>query len=232
MPILRTDVRRRLASRAGIDEKHMHRKMAGKNKRIKEAASKAVQIDQKRRLTPKRQATEAITRTFLGKEMYRISPRTMIRDTIYDLLRAHKFSDATLFWLFPQKESFYGFSEKGLKGPGAYYRPKVRLDDSFRQFIWMIKSQGQLLFGKKISSCVIFGMEYDEQTKDCYVSLPRQDRIYHNVPKALFDLWKKGSSTCITSDPSKKRWWWIGKSPSLGAFYTKHIKGKYISDRV
>lgn len=54
-------------------------------------------------------------------------------------------------------------------------------------------------------------------------------RNYHylGVPLAVFNQWWEGAATCRTNDKSSLRRWHAGDTPSLGAFYNQHIRGRY-----
>ena len=49
----------------------------------------------------------------------------------------------------------------------------------------------------------------------------------YKVPFLVYQGWRDGEAACKTWDTSKLKRWKPGKSPSRGAFYDQHIKGKY-----
>jgi hypothetical protein len=67
---------------------------------------------------------------------------------------------------------------------------------------------------------------------DVHVQLDDRQYTYVLVPQEVFDRWFQGKASCITDDVGKmtgkhRKKWIKGKTPSLGAFYNKYIKGKY-----
>jgi hypothetical protein len=64
-----------------------------------------------------------------------------------------------------------------------------------------------------------------------HVSMNGSWYTYFKVKESVFLRWQAGLASCITDDPQgnkihRKRWV-KDKTPSLGAFYNKYIKGRY-----
>ena len=93
--------------------------------------------------------------------------------------------------------------------------------DKRAQFFWSIKSKF------KLTSSFVSELDYDMNTGNVHVLLSNEAYTFFNVPEAIFSAWTKGAATCQTSDSGKKKKWWIGKTPSLGAFFNHYIKNKY-----
>jgi hypothetical protein len=69
-----------------------------------------------------------------------------------------------------------------------------------------------------------------------YVSFNGNWYTYSHIKESVFKRWQAGLASCITDDPQggskmhRKRWI-KGKTPSLGAFYNRYIKGGYACSR-
>ena len=99
--------------------------------------------------------------------------------------------------------------------------------DKRKQAVWTVKSTLQRVLRRELSSSFVQSLEYD--TEENYADFVLSGKKYRafNVPEAIFVSWTKGAATCQTSDNGKKKKWWIGKTPSLGAFFNHYIKNKY-----
>ena len=99
-----------------------------------------------------------------------------------------------------------------------------------KQRRWTVKSTAQKLLGKDLSSSFVSQLDYNTENGDVDVVLSGKKYRFFNVPEAIFNSWTKGGATCQTSDSGKKKRWWLGKTPSLGAFFNTYIsspmKGK------
>ena len=104
---------------------------------------------------------------------------------------------------------------------------KKAKSDKRLQGRWAFKSKVQRFFGIQLSSSFVSELQYLSEENKVYVILSNKKYTFLNVPEAIFTAWTKGASTCVTSDSGKKKRWWIGKTPSLGAFFNTHIKPKY-----
>lgn len=98
--------------------------------------------------------------------------------------------------------------------------------DKRRQFRWQIKSAAQKLLRKKISSSFVHYLSYNIETGTVNCILGKKKYSFLNIHETIFNAWRKGAASCKTSDTGKKKEWWIGKTPSLGAFFNQHIKNK------
>lgn len=98
-----------------------------------------------------------------------------------------------------------------------------------RQAIHERRSATRVQRGRRLQSSFIAMLEYDEISGYATVYMKNGSSYrYANVPRRIFQAWKAGRATCKTDDHRKwKKRWWIGKTPSLGAFYNQKIKGKY-----
>lgn len=82
--------------------------------------------------------------------------------------------------------------------------------------------------------------QYDEDNQKLFVQFlgkypNRQGPVYSydNVPKVIFDLFKKGSVPARTDGKNQWGKWWKGKVPSIGAsMYTLLKNGPYPYQRV
>ena len=83
-----------------------------------------------------------------------------------------------------------------------------------------------------IPSSFVDELEWVGDGRVC-VSLNGNWYTYLHVKESVFARWAAGLASCITDDPiggkknlHRKRWI-KGKTPSVGAFYNKYIKGRY-----
>ena len=77
----------------------------------------------------------------------------------------------------------------------------------------------------KLPSSFVDVLEYDRMTSQVRVILGGRPYIFHDVPAHVFERFFAGEAVCRTAD---RHWrWWIGKYPSLGAFFNAHIKNIY-----
>ena len=96
-----------------------------------------------------------------------------------------------------------------------------------KQRRWRLKSGIKRMMNLQLDSSFVGYMSYDNQSNNVDVLLSGIKYRYFNVPEAIFNAWTKGAATCMTSDSGKRKQWWIGKTPSLGAFFNHYIKNKY-----
>jgi hypothetical protein len=116
-----------------------------------------------------------------------------------------------------------------------FARELVRQDEPItfgrlaRQAIHERRSATRIQERRGLTSSFIDSLEYDELSGYAYVYMKNGSSYrYANVPRRVFMAWKAGRATCKTDDHRKwRKRWWIGKTPSLGAFYNQKIKGKY-----
>jgi len=81
--------------------------------------------------------------------------------------------------------------------------------------------------GRIIPSSWIFGLI---QLDTGYVIVRMGTRNYKSetpIPREIFERWSSGKATCRTNDTGLIKKFWIGKTPSLGAFFNKEIRGTY-----
>jgi len=212
--------RRRMAQKSGLEEEQIHLGRTNARKKIRENVSR--KFTGRSRINPETEITRAVS----GSS--RLSVRSIARKMVTGFLREG-------FITQPTAKFFLGGSDK--KFPALKQADETLLSkDKFRQILWQIRAQFQTLSGLMKSIC-IFGLEYEPATEDepnskTYVMFPTQERIYYRVPPEVIENWKIGAATCITFDPSGLKRWWLGKTPSLGAFYNSEIKGKYPSRRI
>jgi len=100
--------------------------------------------------------------------------------------------------------------------------------DKRAQAKWNLKSKLQRLIGQELDSSFVSELEYIQDEGKVWVLLSGRKYTFFNVPEAIFTSWTKGAATCQTSDSGKRKKWWVGKTPSLGAFFNSYIKPKYI----
>jgi len=96
-----------------------------------------------------------------------------------------------------------------------------------QQLKWSLKSHVQKILGRNLSSSFVSSLKFDIQTGNVDVTLSGKNYRFFNVPEAIFTAWTKGAATCQTTDNGQVKQWWIGKTPSLGAFFNHYIKNKY-----
>jgi len=95
------------------------------------------------------------------------------------------------------------------------------------------ESEEYLKRGALMPSSVVEELIYDPDTKKAFVQLGDNKYTYHQINESVFDRWFQGKASCITTDVgkftgSRRKRWIAGKTPSLGAFYNKYIKGQYV----
>ena len=76
-------------------------------------------------------------------------------------------------------------------------------------------------------SSVVHYLFYHEKQTVVQMRLNGRNYYAKGVPKSVFIDWTQGAAACRTNDTSSLKRWTIGKSPSLGAYFDQHIKGKY-----
>lgn len=96
-----------------------------------------------------------------------------------------------------------------------------------KQKAWWARAAKARQAGRKLKSSFVDYLEYDSDTNNVHVTLSGRKYTFMNVPPSIFNAWRKGAATCTTDDTGKKKRWWIGKTPSLGAFFNTYIKPKY-----
>lgn len=82
-------------------------------------------------------------------------------------------------------------------------------------------------FYNEIRSSVVHYLDYFPETKVVQVQLGATWYWYEEVPEKIFNDWRMGDAHCKTNDFMRRKRWWKGKYPSLGAFYNQKIKGRY-----
>lgn len=109
--------------------------------------------------------------------------------------------------------------------------PSTRI--KIKQKVHEFRSQFRMGRDRLIKSSWIKSLSYDAttQTVQMYTRFGKGYE-YMGVPVSIFNDWWEGKATCKTSDFGKKKQWWVGKTPSLGAFYNKKIKGKFSSRKI
>ncbi len=103
---------------------------------------------------------------------------------------------------------------------------KKAKEDKRLQGKWRLKSTAQRFFGVALSSSFVTQLDYFPEEEKVQVLLSGRPYTYKNVPELIFVAWTKGAATCSTSDSRKRKRWWIGKTPSLGAFFNDKIKNR------
>ena len=83
-----------------------------------------------------------------------------------------------------------------------------------------------------MDSSWIKGLDYDPMTKIATTIFRLHSYNFHAIPKRVFDRWYLGMASCMTDDASDLKRWWVGKTPSLGAFFNQQINGRYAYERV
>ena len=78
-----------------------------------------------------------------------------------------------------------------------------------------------------LDSSFVQSLKYTLPAGDVDVVLNGKKYKFFSVPEAIFNAWWQGAATCMTSDSGKVKRWWLGKTPSLGAFFNHYIKKKY-----
>ena len=141
--------------------------------------------------------------------------RTQARSDYAELLRKR---------LKKRSETITTVSEPSRQRAKSIKRSKA---DKRAQFRWSVKSHAQKLLGKDLSSSFVESLDYNSENGDVDVVLSGKKYKFFNVPEGILVSWTKGAATCQTSDFGKVKRWWIGKTPSLGAFFNHYIKNKY-----
>jgi hypothetical protein len=75
-----------------------------------------------------------------------------------------------------------------------------------------------------IKSSFIDEINYSAATMSLDVVIGASTFTYHNIPYSRVLRFMQGRATCISNDPTRRRRWWRGKTPSIGAFYNQFIK--------
>jgi hypothetical protein len=100
---------------------------------------------------------------------------------------------------------------------------RARRKGKLRQKTWKIEAWTQRRLGRKLRSSFVSKLSWNSATGTVNVLLSGKKYSYLNVEEAIFNAWEDGGATCRTSDDGKKKLWWIGKTPSLGAFFNTYI---------
>lgn len=134
-----------------------------------------------------------------------------------------------------RRQSHRQYKEVSFKAPGRadlYINRKSRVLGAIHQRIQQRRAASAIQSGRLIPSSWIFGLSRDLQG---YVYMDTPGQLYKSqkiIPLDIFNDWKRGAATCITTDTGLIKRWWRGKTPSLGAYYNKNIRGKYKFDKL
>lgn len=102
----------------------------------------------------------------------------------------------------------------------------------FHQHVHEHRAATAMQEGRIIPSSWIFSLFQDEQGY-VYVRMGSQNYKSNTpIPGPLFREWADGKATCKTNDTGIVKRFWIGKTPTLGGFYNKKIKGHYRFGRI
>lgn len=77
--------------------------------------------------------------------------------------------------------------------------------------------------GFKIDSSWVHELRYFMEERKVWTLFNGKKYTYFNIPQAVFTSWWEGAATCITDDTEKSKRWFVGKTPSLGAFFNSNI---------
>lgn len=105
---------------------------------------------------------------------------------------------------------------------------------------WQLTAEKQLKKGKfergknfirppMIRSSFVSDMEYYPASRVVLVRLNFTKFTCHPIPPSMFEDWYLGKASCRTDDIRRKgrlikrKRWWAGKTPSLGAFFNQYI---------
>lgn len=109
---------------------------------------------------------------------------------------------------------------------------KSRILGALHQRVQERRAASAIQSGRMIPSSWISTIAQDMQG---YIYVTMSGVLFKSsvtIPISIFDDWKEGKATCITTDSGIIKRWWRGKTPSLGAYYNKHIRGKYKFNKV
>jgi len=96
---------------------------------------------------------------------------------------------------------------------------KLAISRSKKDKVLKVKHVSTGRLTKKKSSW-IKSFSYDTLEKKLYMTTKKGKTYdWSDITKEMASMVIRGDASCITDDKLKKRRWWIGKSPSLGAAY-------------
>lgn len=140
-------------------------------------------------------------------------------------------------------------SERALIGPVMTTDPLTLQDmrrRSARQKGWETEASESFGNFELIPSSFIVGLEWIDSPTDfehviLHVRIEQSNGnkiwySYRNVPRGVVMEFWQGNASCTTDAPGgftgrKRKLWWVGKNPSLGAFFNQYIKHNYSAIR-